>query len=103
MDLEIIDGELGIAACKKGMFPTSCGYKEKLVLFYYAKRDWIVFNAEHPYYEEFLAIVHDYMEFDNLQRKEFMEYINSKPIIKRTFDKLNQILRIRRNIQERRG
>lgn len=102
MDLQIIDGDLGIAACKQDMIPASCGYRDKFVLFYFSKRDLIVFNVEHPYYQIFFEMMRDYMGFNDQQRKIFLERIKEQTEILEMFAVMNQILRIRRHRQERR-
>lgn len=100
MNLEIIDAEHGIAACNQEQIPDTCGDRDKTVLFYFYKRDWIVFNTGHPYYELFRDMTRDYMGFSNQQRKTFMEHIKTKQSIANIFSYLNQIIRIRRRLLE---
>ena len=46
-------------------------------------------------------MIRDYMEFDDLQKKEFMNYIKDLGSAKEMFDVFNQILRVRKNIRKR--
>lgn len=60
-----------------------------------------MFNAEHKDYKMILELIRDYMEFDDLQKKEFMNYIKDLGSAKEMFDVFNQILRVRKNIRKR--
>ena len=59
-----------------------------------------MFNAEHKDYKKILELIRDYMEFDDLQKKEFMNYIKDLGSFKEMFDVFNQILRVRKNIRK---
>ena len=101
MKTEIIDAEQGIVACKQDEMLVAGGKRENFIFCYYCQKDWIVFNAEHKDYKMILELIRDYMEFDDLQKKEFMDYIKNLGSFKEMFDVFNQILRVRKNIRKR--
>ena len=101
MKAEIIDAEQGIVACKQDVMLVAGGKRENFNFSYYCQKDWIVFNAEHKDYKMILELIRDYMEFDDLQKKEFMNYIKDLGSFKEMFDVFNQILRVRKNIRKR--
>ena len=101
MKLDIIDETQGIVACKQDAMLKIGGKHEKLAFCYYGEKDWIVFNAEHKDYGLILGWVREYVTFNDLQKKEFMSLLCDHESIKELFDILNQILRVRRNLQKR--
>lgn len=96
MNFKIINVELGIASCSRDQVAEDIRNPSTVIFFYYQKRDWIVFNADHPDYDLFLELVHGYMGLDDMQRKVFMDQVDIVEI-RKMIHTLNRILRIRRN------
>lgn len=95
MDFKIINAELGIASCSRDQVAEDIHNPSAVIFFYCQKRDWIVFNEDHPDHELFLEIVQGYMELDSKQKKEFLDLIDIERV-RRPLNILNRILRIRR-------
>lgn len=95
MNFKIINAELGIASCSRDQVAEDISNPSTVIFFYYQKRDWIVFNADHPDYDLFLELVQGYMELDDQQRKKFLDQIDIEAV-RRPIDILIRILRIRR-------
>lgn len=95
MNIKIVNAELGLATCSRDQVAEDIHNPSTVIFFYYQKRDWIVFNADHPDYDLFLELVKGYMELDNRQRKAFLNQIDIAEV-RRSINILNRILRIRR-------
>lgn len=95
--IEIIDGELGIAACDKDVIPQDVIgnlNKDEITVFYCYKRDWFVLNKGHKYHKFYKDILKEYLEMSDYQRARVNEYVKEKGIT--FFDFINKALRIRR-------
>lgn len=95
MNFKIVNAELGIASCSRDQVAKDIRNPSTVIFFYYQKRDWIVFNEEHPDFELFLELVQGYLELDDRKRKVFINQIDVEGIHK-PINTLNKILRIRR-------
>lgn len=95
MNIRIVNAELGIASCSRDQIAEDIHNPSTVIFFYYRKRDWIVFNAEHRDYELFLELVQGYMELDDRKRKKFLDQIDIEEV-RKPINILNRILRIRR-------
>lgn len=95
MKLQLIrPGSPAIYACKKNNIPS-------LVFYYIAEQDAIVLNEAHKSFKHFRELLISYLEFDDLQKKEFLVMPRRKGIT--FFDSVNKVLRISRKINTKRG
>lgn len=83
--LEIINaGDAGIVfACEKEFLPEELrvGHNaEQCTVFYYPERDSIVLNKNNPNYLRFKDLLIEYLNFNDLQRKEFHDLMDPMPI-----------------------
>lgn len=95
MNIKNIDAEAGIASCSYSEIREKYIEKKTIVFFYCHKRDWVVINEDNSKFEQWKEIITTYMQYSDLQKKEFL----SRDIpegMKKCFRVLNQILRIRR-------
>ncbi len=97
--LEIINaGDAGIVfACEKEFLPEELrvGHNaEQCTVFYYPERDSIVLNKNNPNYLRFKDLLIEYLNFNDLQRKEFHDLMDPMPIT--FFSFIDKILRIQR-------
>lgn len=99
MDFKIVNEELGIASCSRDQVAEDIHNPSTVIFFYYEKRDWIVFNGEHPNFKLFLELVQGYMELNDRQRKVFMDQVDIEAV-RKPIDTLNKILRIRRKCHQ---
>lgn len=95
MNVKIINAESGIASCSGYQVAEDIQNPNTVIFFYYWKRNWIVFNADHPNYDLHLELVQGYMELDDQQRKKFLDQIDTG-VVRGEIDSLIRILRIRR-------
>lgn len=97
MNIKNVNKELGIVSCSREQVLGEPHEASAPIFFYYPKRDWIIFNEDHPNYDLFFKIVHGYMELDDWRRKEFLSQVDVETS-REPFAALNLILRIRRKL-----
>lgn len=83
--LEIINaGESDIIfACEKDFLPAELRTEPnatQCTVFYYPERDALVLNKNNPNYLRYKNLLINYLSFDNLERKEFHNLVDSMPI-----------------------
>jgi hypothetical protein len=100
MYFKIVNSELGIASCSRDQVAEDIHNPSTVIFFYYEKRDWIVFNGEHPNFELFLELVQGYIELDHRQRKLFLDQIDIDAV-RKPINILIQILRIRKKYHQK--
>ena len=97
MNFKIVNSKLGIASCSRDQVAEDIRNPSTVIFFCYQKRDWIVFNEDHPDHKLFLELVQGYMKLDDRKRKKFLDEIDIDiREVRKPINILNQILRIRR-------
>lgn len=103
MKTRIIDVEKGIGSCRVGDVPAwvgKYGKVEDVSFFYFHQRDLIVLNEDNPNYELYKKIICDYLELDDIGRKEVAEYAGAvRERCWKACKVLDYILRIRRRLR----
>ena len=96
-------GSPAIYTCEKEEYPSGIAQldpqKQTQLTFYYVpEQDAIVLNKDHKNFEHLKELLIAYLEFNDLQKKEFL--VMPREMGMTFFDSINEVLRIRRKIKK---
>lgn len=96
--IEIISEELGLGACDIEDIPEYLEQtmpREQITVLYWYERDWLILNKGNINYNRYKAILTEYLQMNDRQRKRLKDFAETMNITFFAF--VNQALRIRRN------